>query len=115
MTVTSEHTVVIPIRPRPKGRPRFARGRAYTPKETVEFEAAIGAAWQASGGPCFDGPVEVHTTFTKESVTVTIRSVDGKSSLRGDVDNYLKGVMDGLNKVAFDDDRQVLRVEATKA
>lgn len=31
-----------------------------------------------------------------------------------DVDNYLKAALDGLNKVAFDDDRQVMRVTARK-
>lgn len=113
----SEHRLSIPIKPKPKGRPRFARGRAYTPKETVDFEAAIAAAWRSSGGPCFDGPVSVTCEFYKERIDVVITELDPatKSPLRGDLDNYLKAVMDGLNKVAFDDDRQVLLLSAKKS
>jgi Holliday junction resolvase RusA-like endonuclease len=39
---------------------------------------------------------------------------DGGSRLRGDVDNYLKTVMDGLNGIAWEDDKQVYAVEAEK-
>jgi crossover junction endodeoxyribonuclease RusA len=39
---------------------------------------------------------------------------DGASKLRGDVDNYLKTVMDGLNGVAWEDDKQVHAVVAEK-
>lgn len=113
----SEHRLTIPVRPKPKGRPRFARGRAYTPKDTVEFERLVAAAWVASGGPCFAGPVEVTASFTIDGIEVTIRELEPetKSPLRGDLDNYLKAVMDGLNGIAFGDDRQVHRLSADKA
>jgi Holliday junction resolvase RusA-like endonuclease len=111
----SEHRVTIDVRPRPKGRPRFSRGRAYTPPETVAFERAVGAAWVASGGPTFDGPVEVELSFTKDGIEVCVRELpDAKSPLRGDLDNYVKAVLDGLNAVAFGDDRTVLRITAEK-
>jgi crossover junction endodeoxyribonuclease RusA len=113
----SEHRVVIPVKPRPKGRPRYARGRMYTPTATQEFEAAVKAAWVASVGPTFEGPVEVDLSFDADSVTVTVRTLDDgiKSPLRGDLDNYVKSTLDGLNKVAFDDDRRVMRINARKA
>lgn len=112
----TEHRVVIPIKPKPKGRPRFARGRAYTPPETVAFERAVGEAWRAAGGPCLDGPVEVELIFRRDEIEVVVRALDPnrKSPLRGDIDNYVKAVMDGLNAVAFGDDRQVLRLVAVK-
>jgi Holliday junction resolvase RusA-like endonuclease len=113
----SEHRVVIAIKPRPKGRPRYARGRMYTPTATQEFEAAVRAAWVSSVGPTFEGPVEVELAFGAETVTVTVRALDGdvKSPLRGDLDNYVKSTLDGLNTVAFDDDRRVMRLRASKA
>jgi Holliday junction resolvase RusA-like endonuclease len=112
----AEHTFVVEAKPRPKGRPRFAKGRAYTPPETVAFENAVAAAWRASGGPMFLGPVEVDIKFHADRVEVTVRELDpeAKSSLRGDVDNYIKSTLDGLNAVAFPDDKQVLTVRATK-
>jgi len=35
--------------------------------------------------------------------------------LRSDIDNLIKTVLDGLNGVAWEDDTQVVKVEAVKA
>ena len=37
-----------------------------------------------------------------------------KSRRRADLDNLIKGVMDALNRVAWDDDSQVVKLMATK-
>lgn len=47
-------------------------------------------------------------------VAVTIY-VFVQSGRHGDIDNYVKAVLDGLNGVAYLDDRQVVQVFATKA
>ena len=53
--------------------------------------------------------------FTPEGTTVTVTPVDGtQSKLRGDLDNYVKLLMDGLNGVAWLDDKQVIVVRAEK-
>jgi Holliday junction resolvase RusA-like endonuclease len=113
----SEHRFHVPAKPRPKGRPRFARGRAYTPTETVAFENAVAAAWRNSDGPLFTGPVEVEIQLAADGVDIVVRELDpaSKSTLRGDVDNYVKSCLDGLNGMAFPDDNQVLIVKASKA
>lgn len=107
-----KHSVTIPIRPIAKERPRLGkRGYAYTPKRTHNYERAIGEAWD---GPCFDEPVSLTVHFTKDEVVVTVGSARGDSKLRGDIDNYVKSVMDGLNGIAFTDDKLVVKIEARK-
>ena len=109
----AQHTIVINGRPVPKGRPRLGRrGRVFTPEKTLIAEAAIREAWD---GPIFDGSVSVIVVFNESTTEVTVREYDGvKSKLRGDIDNYVKTLMDGLNGVAWIDDKQVHHVEAIK-
>lgn len=111
-----EHKIFIATQPRPKGRPRYARGRMYTPATTAEFEREVREAWERSEGPTFEGPVEVEVEFDSDCLTITVRELDPdvKSRLRGDLDNYVKSTLDGLNRVAFGDDRQVIRMSARK-
>jgi len=53
-------------------------------------------------------------TFSSGKISCAIKQVKETSKLRGDVDNYLKSLMDGLNGVAYDDDGQVVSVKAFK-
>lgn len=112
-----EHRVYIPVRPRPKGRPRYAKGRMYTPATTAEYEKAVRDAWEASDGPLIEGPLEVDLSFTEDGVEVVVRQLplEEKTRLRGDLDNYVKSTLDGLNKTAFPDDRTVFRITARKS
>lgn len=110
------HTITIVGRPVPKGRPRLGRrGRVFTPEKTLIAEAEIREAWVAWDGPVFEGQVSLKVLFTDKETVVTISEYDGvKSKLRGDLDNYVKTLMDGLNGVAWADDKQVHYVEAIK-
>lgn len=110
--------------PVPKGRPRVGNGRAYTPSRTVAFEAAVRAAWVAAGCPRVEGPLRVTVELDPAGVTVTLEEIDvTRSKLRGDVDNYVKAVLDAVqdktrNGVtdpgAFADDRQVHELVVVK-
>lgn len=88
----------------------------YTPKKTMDAEAAIAKAWQDSGGPIFDVPCEVQFVFDVEGMAIIIEplDLDMKTKLRGDLDNYVKTALDALNKVAFTDDRLVTKLVAVK-
>ncbi|CAB4171675.1 Rus Holliday junction resolvase [uncultured Caudovirales phage] len=115
--MSKQHTIVIPNRPTPKGRPRLGRrGRVFTPVKTLEAEALVRGAYLMSDGPVFEGPVWLRIEFTPTSMEITVgESTLEVSKLRGDIDNYVKTVMDGLNGAAWADDKQVHLVEAWKA
>ena len=83
----------------------------YTPSETVKAEKAIGEAWN---GPCYDAPVIVTIVLDNESFTVDVQPTTYKSSLRGDIDNYAKTILDGLNKVAWTDDKLIQELRVMK-
>jgi len=88
--------------PVPKGRPRLGKGRVYTPSRTRAWETELGLRWRSAfrnEGRFDEGPVSVSLVFY----------VEGK---RGDLDNYVKAVLDGLNGIAWRDDSQVERIEA---
>lgn len=109
-----KHNLVIKLKPKSKGRPRAGKYGMYTDKATREYEQLIKDAYVASGGPMFEGPIEMSITFARDKITVNIKEIIAESSLRGDVDNYVKSIMDGLNGVAYNDDRQVLNLKGYK-
>lgn len=92
--------VVIPGRPIPKSRPRFTRrGGVYSVKAQRVHEDAIGWALRAKlGHRRFHGPVRVYAVFFFP---------DRRTS---DADNLLKLLLDAGNKIAWDDDKQVVGV-----
>jgi hypothetical protein len=107
----SSHLQVYDIGAISKQRPFVARGRAFTPKRTVEFEDAVKAGWT---GPLFEGPCYMIVNIQKDSFTVEVGPLaepgeppQTSRPRRGDIDNYVKSISDGLNGVAFRDDKQV--------
>jgi Holliday junction resolvase RusA-like endonuclease len=95
-----------------KGRPRLGRrGRVFTPKETLEFENKVREHWSDRK---IDGPVAMEIVIGKDWFTVRTWPMRGMRTggLRGDLDNYVKAICDGLVGVAYDDDKQVHFIEA---
>ena len=113
MTEPINHKQTIPVKPKVKQRPRLGRrGRVFTPEQTLVFERYIGSSWH---GPCADTPVSMVIGFYKDKVTITVKTLDGPASkLRGDIDNYAKSILDGLNGIAYTDDKLVQRLLVTK-
>lgn len=109
-----QHTQFIEGRPTPKGRPRMTKtGHVYTPESTRRAEAAVRDAYR---GPKFDGLVSVMLSISKDGVGLEIHELtpEHKSDLRGDLDNYAKTVLDALNGVAWEDDKQVTQIVMRK-
>ena len=100
--------------PKVKERPRVLKsGKTYTPKSTAEYEKAVAERYD---GPVFTGPVKLEVCFESDRTTVRISSMDAeeKPKLRGDIDNYLKALQDGLVKSGALDDNQIVLVRARK-
>ena len=112
------HTLLLEDRPHPKERPRCrcngGHPHLYTPTKTASIEEAIGEAWD---GPTFEGLVAVRLAFSKGGTVVIVEEYPNavKPLLQGDIDNYTKTVLDGLNGRAFVDDKQVIYTTASKS
>lgn len=91
----------VPSRPKPKGRPRFGRGgRAYTPADTLKYEKLIRSVAEEVGV----------TPLDSNEITFAV-AVYFRNKTHGDVDNYVKIAQDALNKVAYNDDKQIKHIE----
>lgn len=89
-------------------------GRVFTPKRTLDAEALVREAWGKRRK--FKGAVSVCMRFTLDGTEITVTACeDTGSKLKGDIDNYVKTILDGLNGAAWDDDKQVVFIEAEKA
>ena len=96
-----------------KQRPRHLKnGHTYTPRETKDYEEEV--AWNykdQTDGYVFQGPVSVTMLFTFIKPKTVKREYP---TVRPDLDNVIKSVMDGLNGIAWKDDAQVCRLIAEK-
>ena len=92
-------TFVVPGKPKAKDRPRFNRktGGVYTTKETREAETAVGEAFDLAC-PLWEP--------TLEDVRMTL-DVCWPGKATADPDNVAKLIFDGLNKLAYRDDKQI--------
>lgn len=87
----------VPGDPVPKSRPgRGRNGQRYMPRPTKDYQEAVGWAAKEAGAKPHGGPVKVEIEFY--------------GAKGGDCDNLAKSVLDGLNKIAYNDDRQVLEL-----
>lgn len=108
----------------PKGRPRFARGRTYTPKRTHDYEKKVKDAYLSEypSGMAFETePLEmilnvymaVPKSFSKKKRDHMI-CFEYPTLHKGDADNFLKSVADALNGIAYTDDCQIVTATVNK-
>jgi Holliday junction resolvase RusA-like endonuclease len=117
---------VVPGAPYGKGRPRASsRGgfvRLYTPAATVAYEGEIArlaeiarADWPVMATPMSlrviaHHPIPVSWPKKKQQAALAGDLIPGKP----DLDNVAKAVLDALNGVIYEDDKQVIRLVAEK-
>ncbi|HEX21424.1 MAG TPA: RusA family crossover junction endodeoxyribonuclease [Actinobacteria bacterium] len=89
---------IIPGHAKPKGRPRIIGKRAITPEPTRRWEEKVG--WYAKHGGI--------QMIPKSEVLFTAKFYFSNRQ-HGDLSNLIKAIEDGLNWIAYKDDKQIRR------
>lgn len=115
---------IIPGPPKGKARPRVVNNHAYTPDATVQYERLVQACWERAAGDWMadkDQPVVLYVVAfypIPESDSKKMKERKLRNYVlptkKPDIDNVLKIIMDGLNGVAYYDDKQVVGVTIQK-
>lgn len=116
---------IVDGRPQGKQRPRFSRisKTVYTPNKTAKYEKQIAKAYTDSGGRYIQAgcyvSVTVHAFFPVPKSYSKKRREDClervlRPDKKPDMDNILKVVLDALNEVAYEDDKQVVELIGRK-
>jgi Holliday junction resolvase RusA-like endonuclease len=99
-----------------KQRPRanFRTGIIYTPSNTKKYERLIKSkvTQKVDGAIAID--LECHFKMPKWSNKKRKEMVGKPTLKKPDIDNITKIYLDALNQVAYDDDKQVYQISATK-
>ena len=103
-----------------KQRPRLGKGGCvYTPSKTKVFENIVALSY--GNRPSFDDKyIRIRIKFKFEipksySKKKRLEAIEGKiRPTKADIDNYIKAVLDGLNKKAWKDDRYIIGILAEK-
>jgi len=113
-------TITIPAKAIPKARPRKGKHGFYTPKTTQQFENFIKMiASRHFKQPVAEAePIDIAITFKlprpKRLTWKTKPMPEIPCASRPDLDNLEKSVLDGLQGIAFIDDRQVWKKTSKK-
>lgn len=111
----------VPGKVQAKQRPRFnvKNGRAYTPQQTVNYENYVKVCymdymnqlgWQPLKG-AIRAEIEVFMQVPKsDSKKLKQAKLSGeiRPQVKPDVDNLCKTILDALNHLAYEDDKQVV-------
>ena len=107
-----------------KARPRFntRTGHAITPKDTVQYENWVKMCYKEQQATKYlEGPLralivayyKIPKSYTKNRVEA-IRRGEEYPTKKPDLDNIAKIVLDSLNKIAYDDDAQIVELTVLK-
>lgn len=114
--------IFFPFEPKPKGRPRFTRmGRAYTPKTTHDYEKSLREYYIENCKDYYDSAIQVKITFfmpipksVSKKQRAFMESGEVKCTVKKDIDNLAKAVLDGCLGVAYEDDSLITKLTAIK-
>lgn len=99
-----------------KPRPRVNRnGHVWTPKKFRDYESMIAAAYIEAGGEILEGEVSLSINIYRKLPKSRPKKMKSEPDIyKPDVDNLCKIVLDALNGVAYEDDKQVTSLMAVK-
>ena len=105
-----------------KQRPRFSRGRTYTPKKTADYESLI--ASKALSAMCPALPLEtpiaifiwinhaIPASYSKKRKEACLNGLEHPK--KPDLDNVAKVYLDAMNGIVYKDDVQVVKLRVSK-
>ena len=98
----------------PKQRPRMntKTRRTYTPQKTLDYERLVREAYIEQDNRRFEGLLELKVIFYSKKRIEQIK--DKYCGNHKDIDNCIKSIMDSLLKVAYEDDKQITKIAASK-
>ncbi len=100
-------------KPQGKERPRFGKGKVYTPQGTREYE--IGLGWIAKKAMMGRKPIEGAVSLSLNAYFKGDKPRgDAEYILKPDIDNILKAVADSLNGIVYLDDAQITSLSMRK-
>jgi len=115
---------LIKTKPIGKARPRFTRfGHPYTPKNTADFETLVRYTARSTIGRRSPYPKDVGISLTLKFFFEVPKSWSKKKQAQQigrpklskcDLDNLIKSVEDGFNRVIYEDDANVWEISASK-
>ena len=104
-----------------KARPRFSKGRTYTPSKTINYENYVKLCYQEQCKEFLEGElqmeVKVYMQIPKSASKKKSEQMEAghiRPTKRPDLDNIIKGIADALNGIAYKDDSQIVRVTVEK-
>lgn len=124
--VKIEHITIYPSKIKGKDRPRYRRVgnfvQTYTTKSTKSFEEEISTQFKDELGDeysNYDGRVAMRIDIYSEmpkswSNKAKAETCSQFNTNKPDIDNIIKSVLDGLNGVAYVDDKQICDIRASK-
>tara|TARA_R110002124_G_scaffold71814_1_gene192137 strand:- start:480 stop:878 length:399 start_codon:yes stop_codon:yes gene_type:complete len=114
--------LIVPTEPVGKARPRFGRGKTYTPAKTVKAETFIQLCATQKGVPkLLENSLRMIITFSmgipkswsaKKKAEAKLGNI--RPTSKPDIDNLIKLVGDALNGIAYKDDSQIVEIQAVK-
>jgi Holliday junction resolvase RusA-like endonuclease len=117
--LNSKIEIVINGKPHPKQRPRFANGRAYSPKSNTINTKDIQQQFivQKKSNDILTGALYARVCYylpkPKGKLRVNSNPFPYATS-KPDLDNLLKQTLDALNGLAYEDDSQIVSVATSK-
>lgn len=106
-----------------KQRPKFGKGRTYTPTDTINYENYIKILYQQECKKHFTGPVKMVITAYFQMPASKIKTERALKKFltelpypvkKPDADNIGKIVADSINGIAYKDDSQVVDMQIIK-
>lgn len=111
----------IPGKPQGKGRPRVTRNGTYTPQKTKDYERLVQHSFMAAKCHSLVGELKAsimcYYPIPKNTNKKRLAMMQSKiilPTVKPDLDNVAKAVLDALNGFAYKDDNQIVELSINK-